>query len=176
MVGRNRNTLTMACTNKGVDLAVVQLILDKWPETIWLGYAGYRPIHPICMNDDLEEVPSIDILQFMLKIDPSLLRERDRDGYLPIHHAVCKKSFAVCKLLINDTQSHWGFNREAVCQSIGAGPWNYLCSRWGWILAHSQSSSRKKFGIDWLITEAWSQDCINADYWYNCSIAIAHCL
>ena len=35
-------------------------------------------------------------------MDPTLLRERDAEGYLPIHIAVAWKSFAFCKILIDE--------------------------------------------------------------------------
>ena len=53
------------------------------------------------MNERLNETTSIDILQFMLEIDPTLPRGVDDDDYLPIYYAINRKSTAFCKELIN---------------------------------------------------------------------------
>ena len=62
---------------------------------------GYLPIHHLCDNEDLDETASINILRFMLEIDPTLPREVDRDDYLPIHSTAAYKSTTFCKILID---------------------------------------------------------------------------
>ena len=44
------------------------------------------------MNERLNETTSIDILQFMLEIDPTLPRGVDDDDYLPIYYANMEKN------------------------------------------------------------------------------------
>ena len=61
---------------------------------VWL------PIHDLCCNSYLDEVNSIDILHFMISVDPTLVREISDDGY-PIHYAVANKSTEFCKVLID---------------------------------------------------------------------------
>ena len=58
--------------------------------------------HTLCCNGDLDETNSLNILRFMLNIDPILPTEVDVDnGYLPIHYATQYKSTAFCKELID---------------------------------------------------------------------------
>ena len=62
---------------------------------------GSLPIHRLCTNGKLDDTNSIDILRFMLDIDPTLSREVNGDDWLPIHHAAQCKSTAFCKELID---------------------------------------------------------------------------
>ena len=62
---------------------------------------GCRPIHRLCRNEDLDDNNSLDILRFMIDIDPTLLSEVDGDDFLPIYDAVDTKSSAFCKILID---------------------------------------------------------------------------
>ena len=59
------------------------------------------PIIYLCRNGDLDETNSLNILRFMLNIDPALPRELVGNGYLPTHDAVMYKSTAFCKILID---------------------------------------------------------------------------
>ena len=60
----------------------------------------YLPIHELCYNEKLNDEVSIDILRFMISIDPLLVRERSDFSSLPIHSAVRGKSMEFCKILI----------------------------------------------------------------------------
>ena len=89
-----------ACKNKKVTLEIVQLLYNTLPGAFRLRDKYNRlPIHCLCDNEDLDDTNSLDILRFMLEIDPTLPREMVY-GYLPIHHTVARKSTAFCKLLI----------------------------------------------------------------------------
>ena len=93
-----------ACLNENVTLEIVQLLHKILPEALRLrDNDGSLPIHRLCMNGRLDETNSMDILRFMLEIDPNLPRELqvDDDDYLPIHCAVKYKSTAFCKELID---------------------------------------------------------------------------
>ena len=93
-----------ACMNKRVTLEMVQLLYNIWPGALRLrdnDADRFLPIHCLCCSEDLDDTASIDILHFMLKIDPMLLREADVDGCLPIHYAVTAKSTTFCKQLID---------------------------------------------------------------------------
>ena len=75
---------------------------NAWPESIRIPESiGYLPIHELCCNEKLGEAASIDILQFMLDIDPGLVREMGDDEYLPIHHAINESQLEFCKVLID---------------------------------------------------------------------------
>ena len=99
-----------ACANENVTLKIVQLLYNILPGALRLrDGAEYLPIHHLCCNVDLDDTNSIDILRFMLDIDPNLSREVvGDDGYLPIHYAVDNKSTAFCKNLLMHIQNHCG--------------------------------------------------------------------
>ena len=89
-----------ACVNKNVTLEIVQLLRWIWPGALRLrDDDGRLPIHYLCWNVDLDENASIDILRFMIEVDPNLPRETNNRGYLPIHDAVDHKT-TFCKELI----------------------------------------------------------------------------
>jgi len=98
-----RTPLLVASRNKNMTLDLVQFLYNAWPESIRIpDSSGYLPIHELCCNEKLGEVASNDILQFMLDIDPGLVRARDgSEEYLPLHHAVYNMSFEFCKVLID---------------------------------------------------------------------------
>ena len=54
-------------------------------------------MHLNYLNDSAAE----GILQLLLKADPSLVRARDAQGYLPIHYAVTNRSTQFCKVLVD---------------------------------------------------------------------------
>ena len=99
-----------ACGNENVTLEIVQLLHNKWPGLLhntWPGALqlrnddGWLPLHFLCCNEALDETNSLDILRFMLSIDPTLPRELVGNGR-PIHYAVANhKSTAFCKELID---------------------------------------------------------------------------
>ena len=96
---QNPSCFHEACRNKKVTLEIVQLLYNIWPGVLQLrDGAGWLPIHRLCCNGDLDDTTSLDILRFMLSIDPTLLREVV-GNWLPIHHAVEYKSTTFCKIL-----------------------------------------------------------------------------
>ena len=98
----NSTSLHQVCMKEGMTLEVFKLIFNAWPEAIRLGDAcADLPIHELCCNEQLDDTASLDILRFMLKVDPTLVRETNADGYLPIHQATSHHSFAFCKFLID---------------------------------------------------------------------------
>ena len=87
---------------------IVQLLYSILPGALWLRDGIDRlPIHWLCLNKDLDDTASIDILRFMLEIDPTLPREVGDGLYgfngsrLPDHLAVKYKSTTFCKILID---------------------------------------------------------------------------
>ena len=89
-----------ACMNKNVTLEIVQLLYNILPGVLHLrDNYGCLPIHHLCCNKDLDDTASLDILRFMLNIDPSLPRELV--SCLPIRLAVQNKSTTFCKLLVD---------------------------------------------------------------------------
>ena len=61
-----------ACGNKKVILKIVQLLCNILPGALRLrDDDGDLPIHRLCLNKDLDDTNSLDILQFMLEIDPT---------------------------------------------------------------------------------------------------------
>ena len=90
-----------ACFSKKVTLKIVQLLHNTLPGSLWLrNDDGGFPIHNLCHNEDLDDTNSLDILQFMLEIDPNLSREVNGNGCLPVRYAIHYKSTAFCKELI----------------------------------------------------------------------------
>ena len=100
--GDGTTPLLLACENKGLDLEVVRMLYNSWPEALRMSGSNTNfPIHELCRNRMIEDTAALAILQFMLDIDQSISRERDIDGYLPIHHAVRGNSIEFCKALID---------------------------------------------------------------------------
>jgi len=84
-----------------VDLEVVQLLINAWPEANQIRNSrGHMPIHTLCYNEQMDEAVSVDVLRLMHNTDRTLLRE-NMEGWLPIHLAVGHMSTAFCKELIN---------------------------------------------------------------------------
>ena len=100
---QNPSCFHWACWNEKGTLDIVQLLYNTLPGALRLrNDYGWLPIHFLCCNKNSDETASIDILQFMLNIDPALPREVNGDnGYLPIHDAIRFKSTAFCKILID---------------------------------------------------------------------------
>jgi len=97
-----RTPLLVACCNKHITLDTIQCLYNAYREAIHIpDTCGWLPIHELAHNIELEEAASVEILQFMLNIDPTVARERIDDGCLPIHHAIDKKATDFCKLLID---------------------------------------------------------------------------
>ena len=98
----NATSLHQVCRKEGLTFELFELVFNAWPEAIRLGDAcADLPIHELCCNEQLDDTASLDILRFMLKVDPTLVRETNADGYLPIHQATSHHSFAFCKFLID---------------------------------------------------------------------------
>ena len=99
----NQTLLHIACDNASVDKAIFQLIYSSWPEALHLrDEYGDLSIHHMCENRNMDDNASLDILRFMLNIDPTLSSEIDGDNeYLPLHYAVDHKSTTFCKELID---------------------------------------------------------------------------
>ena len=99
---QNQLCFHKACRNKKVTLEIVQLLYNTLPGAFFRLRNEYNrlPIHEICNNEDLDDTASLDILRFMLSIDPTLPREMG-NGYLPVHVAVKYKSTRFCKMLID---------------------------------------------------------------------------
>ena len=101
--GWNSTPLHRVCMKRGLTLELFQLVFNAWPEAIRLtDNYEYLPIHDFCCNKQLDDIVAIEILRFMLNIDPTLLGETNDDGCLPIHHAITAESTAFCKILIDE--------------------------------------------------------------------------
>jgi len=98
----DRTILHLACRNKNVTLELFKFIFNIWPEAIRLGdQFGRSPLEYLCSNHHSNHTTSLDILQYMISIDPTLPRERDIGGCLPLHSAVRGMPFDFCKVLID---------------------------------------------------------------------------
>ena len=97
----DKTMLHIVCSNKGVELKVVEQLCNMFPESITSrDDFGDIPLHALCWNEKLDETASLEILRCMLSLDPDLPRYIS-DGHLPIHHAVTTKSTSFCKELID---------------------------------------------------------------------------
>ena len=103
LLSQNPSYFHEVCRNKNVTLEIIQLVYNTLPGALRLRDDDYRdlPIHYLCLNKGLDDAASIDILRFMLEIDPNLPREVDGEDFLPLHHAAQFKSTAFCKELID---------------------------------------------------------------------------
>ena len=101
--GEGNTPLHMVCESKSVNLSLVQLLFNSWPEAIRMpGEDNCFPVHLLFQNRTDDGPTVLSILQFMLDIDQTIVRERDESGFLPIHYAVvAAKSFEVCRVLID---------------------------------------------------------------------------
>jgi len=100
--GYGRVPFLMASTNKNASAPLLELILGYWSEAIHQQDAcGDKAMHLLSSNDELDDVKSEQIFHFLLQKSYELLRERNFDGYLPLHHAASRKSPHFCKLLID---------------------------------------------------------------------------
>jgi len=99
--GNDSTPLHVVCENKNVSLDIVRFIYYKWPEAIMLRDDPYEalPIHKLCHNEMVDDNQSLDILRFMINIDPAMVRVDDEESNLPLHNALTCKPFAFCKVL-----------------------------------------------------------------------------
>ena len=99
---QNPSCFHKACGNNKVTLEIVRLLYNTLPGALQLrDNYGWLPIHRLCRNRDLDDTASLDILRFMLEVDPNLPREVAGNVCLPIHYAVDRKSTTFCKELID---------------------------------------------------------------------------
>lgn len=107
MVNKHQRTplhVVCSCVNKKVNLAVVQYIYYQWPDACRMRDArGYLPAdHLLLTETDYDyKDDEVDILQFMISVDPTFLREDNIKGKIPIYKAVTNKSTKFCKVLID---------------------------------------------------------------------------
>jgi len=95
----SRTPLNLACSNPYMNVDIVQLLLNAWPEAtrrpdmIDNSIGGDQPsrclpIHNICRNV-LDDTTSRNILRLLIDADPLSLGEKDGDtGSIPLHYAV----------------------------------------------------------------------------------------
>ena len=113
---RGRTLLHRACMNNKGNLALVKLLFNAWPDATQIrdnnrGGSGYGrtssdvggklPIHKLCGNSSMVEKDALEILRFMVEINPSFPEIRDIDGSLPMHEAAINMGTAFCKQLID---------------------------------------------------------------------------
>jgi len=113
---RGRTLLHLACMNQKTDLALFQFLYNKMPEAIRIvdndrggssygrtsgEVGGKLPIHKLCDNNKMDEKASLEILRFMLDIDPNFLQMRDVEGSLPMHEAAINMPTSFCKVMID---------------------------------------------------------------------------
>ena len=124
---QNPSCFHEACKNENLTLEIVQLLYNIFPGALRLRDGiGCLPIHWLCVNKYLDDTASLDILWFMLSIDPNFPREvAGCNGRLPIHYAVANKSTAFCKILIDAYPESLRIESDD-----GWLPIHYACS-WG---------------------------------------------
>lgn len=113
---RGRTLLHLACMNKKTDLALVQFLYNKMPEAVQMKdndrggssygrssreVGGRLPIHKLCDNYGMDKDASLEILRFILNIDPNFLQMRDIEGNLPIHEAARSMPASFCKVMMD---------------------------------------------------------------------------
>jgi len=105
---QGRLPIHVACDNPHVTLRIIQLLLDSWPESVsrtWTDQNNqiydYLPIHCLCVNVDLHETVSIDILNTLIEASPESVRHGEFE--LPIHMAArAGMSFKFIKILVHE--------------------------------------------------------------------------
>jgi len=122
-----KTPLHIACSSRYITLEMLQFIYNLWPEAgripTWDDFESF-PIHELCINEHLDAETSLDILNFMLGEDPSLVRLRGNMCDFPIHNAVGRKAFDFCKVLIDEYPESLRNNED------GSLPIHSACS-WG---------------------------------------------
>ena len=120
--------LFLACSNRRITLDLFRYIYNLWPEAsripTWEDDSSF-PIHELCINEYLDDETSLDILNFMLGADPSLVRVRDNMCDFPIHCAAGRKAFDFCKVLIDAFPESLRNNEEGVLPIHSACFWGF---------------------------------------------------
>ena len=101
--GDGRTPLDLACRNRMVSYEAVKLLFNSWTDSIRMRdlEEDLLPIHQLCCNHALDDAPALEILRFMIDADQTVTRDRNEQGYLPIHYAIHNMSFEFCKVLID---------------------------------------------------------------------------
>jgi ankyrin repeat protein len=94
--------LHMVCYNKNATRGMVQLLIDACPESIGRGdNDGWKPLHFLCINNEIDDTAAVDILGFFLERCPEAAQRAAGNGLLPIHLACgLGKSPEFCRMLI----------------------------------------------------------------------------
>jgi len=132
-----------ACYNKNVTLEIVQLLYNTLPGAFLLrADDGSLPIHELCCNGDLDDNNSLDILRFMLEVDPNLSREVVYGNRFHFIMLLIINQLPSAKNLLMHTPNHYGSNQMMVgCQSTMHVPMAIEMMQliqfnacWSWIL------------------------------------------
>eukprot|EP00956_Cyclotella_meneghiniana_P031767 scaffold84582_cov23-Cyclotella_meneghiniana.AAC.1 len=118
--------LHTACKNQSITKAIIQYLVDKWPEALQEGnYTECTPLHLLCQNGKLISNGGIEILQVILEEYPDGVLQTNRTRVLPTHLAARNSLMSVefIEILINA-------NRESVGQVDEDGhlPIHYACA------------------------------------------------
>ena len=141
--GDDATPLHLACYNGHLTLEIYQFILNAWPEAIHMRTdRGYLPLHHLCCNENLDDYVSLEVLQYMISIDPML------PPGLPLHVA-CGESFTeqldVVKILYDSYPEALfvqnGDGRSPLCLARDRGSkWQPIVSFFEEQLVHAQTA------------------------------------
>jgi len=123
--------LHVAIQNKSINISIIQLLINAWPESLqlrcwdcWEAVPTDLPIHVLCgsSTEDYDDASMMGkILELIISEYPTLAQAPDRYGNLPLHLAANSQSTEVCKALV---ESYPGSVRIA---TIGT-PYSYAGS------------------------------------------------
>ncbi|KAL7459935.1 hypothetical protein ACHAWC_011897 [Mediolabrus comicus] len=94
--------LHKGCRNDSMTLQVAKFLVEKRNGfTHQLDSQDSLPLHSLCMNSNIDETASLEILNFLVEMNPESVRHSIGDsGFLAIHCAAAYKSPSFCEALI----------------------------------------------------------------------------
>ena len=136
-----RSLLYIACANRNMNVAVFQLIYNARPDAMRerdtsQDNKDFLPIHVLSMNNDLDDVTSVEILRIMLSVDSTLVRDGAWNDecvrYLPIHYAIeRRKSIDFCRVLIDAYPECLREDDSVENEHLVSPPIHWACSDYG---------------------------------------------
>lgn len=95
--------LHLGCRNKSMTLQIAKFLVEKRNDlTHQLDSHGCFPLHSLCLDSNIDEATSLEILNFLVEMNPESVRHRAGSGCLAIHYAAAHRSRSFCEVLINE--------------------------------------------------------------------------
>ena len=96
--------LHLGCRNDSMTLQITKFLVEKRNGmTHQPDRRNFLPLHSLCMNSNIDETASLEILNFLVEMNPESVRHRagpSASGCLAIHYAAACRSRSFCEVLI----------------------------------------------------------------------------